>query len=263
MLAKNGTVGIMEDRKIAVLDVLIFFAIIALGMMIISYCVESEFAPWLTKGFMIIFTVLVILVKHRTRDYGFVPKNLKLSLKWSLIFMFTIIMPAIMIALIAGLHIDILKALLSFVWFIIFTGIAEESAFRGYIQSRLNESFTEKYNEFLGFEVTWHKGTVIAAVIFGLAHLLNGINIKTGRISITVALLFLVVLAILIGILFGVMREISGDIYVCSVVHGSINFAAAIIGMDMLAFLSLTISFAILFGLLFSRFISDFENSDK
>ncbi|MEX0567640.1 MAG: CPBP family intramembrane glutamic endopeptidase [Candidatus Njordarchaeota archaeon] len=255
------------DEKLRSLVEVFFVIVIFIAFAIIVDTMAPEiYAGWLKKGFMILISILIIVAKHKPREYGLIPRNIRLSLKWGTIFLFVFIIPAFVVL---GLYIDKItldysSLLIDFLWFLIFTGFAEELMFRGYIQSRLNECFTDTYNKFLDFNVTWHKGTLITgALIFGPIHILNAINFRTWEINLTISVILIAVMASLFGVLFGVTREISGDIIICSIVHGIVDFVAITLLSNISGYfiywVPLAISFFIFFGFLFEKFIAEFK----
>jgi membrane protease YdiL (CAAX protease family) len=71
-------------------------------------------------------------------------------------------------------------------WCLLFTGLAiwkfqsEEILYRGYIQSRLNQAFDTPWR-FLGVDWSW--GIVITSFLFGLSHILNGLDLDAGTFN--------------------------------------------------------------------------------
>ncbi len=249
------------ERTKAIIEILFFLTILISVFVAVDIIIEQAYAHWVKKGVMIILGVLVILLKKKPREYGIVPSNPKLSIKWSCIIMLIFIVPAGILA-IPNSVVSYSRLLVDFIWFMIFTGVAEEVVFRGYIQSRLNECFTREYQGFVGFRVRWHEGTLITgALIFGPMHLLNAIDFRTGEINVDFSLVFVVIMASLFGVFFGVIREVSGDIIICAVFHGILNFTTMSLLMRAMGtsyWVPLAISFSVFFGFLFEKFIGDF-----
>jgi len=137
----------------------------------------------------------------------------------------------------------------------VFVGFAEELFFRGYVQSRLNEVFSRKYRKFLWVGFKWTQGTLITAVfLFGIPHLLTGVNPFLGYYGIEPFTVFMTISAIFMGLVFGVIREKTGCILVTTVLHGSTDFVALtlskVVGLtvsNIAADVALFIFFAILF----------------
>uniref|UniRef100_A0A7C2WIT6 CPBP family intramembrane metalloprotease n=1 Tax=Thermorudis sp. TaxID=1969470 RepID=A0A7C2WIT6_9BACT len=96
--------------------------------------------------------------------------------------------------------------------------LAEEVFFRGYVQSRLNESLGRPYR-LLGVPSGW--GLAIAALLFGLAHVLSPAGSFQWGCGLWTAAL---------GVTFGYLREKSGSVLAPTVVHGILIAVAVIAG---------------------------------
>ncbi len=178
---------------------------------------------WHSKLVMIALALAGILAHGKPKEYGLIPRNFRESLKWSTYILALFLTPS---ALLTALYPSPLKGILiNLAWFYIFVGLAEELFFRGYIQSRLNEVFTKKYESFLGIRAEWTQGTLITAVFFfGLLHLIISSNPLTGTFRIGLSELLITASAIFLGLVFGVIRERVGCVYVPAALHGSIDF---------------------------------------
>ena len=106
------------------------------------------------------------------------------------------------------------KALAEFATYGVFVAFGEEIIFRGYVQSRLNESFGRPYR-FFGVEFGW--GVVIAAVLFGLTHVGLTTSLLTGQMKLHWAWGFWTFFG---GLVFGLVREKSGSILAPALLHG-------------------------------------------
>ncbi len=104
--------------------------------------------------------------------------------------------------------------LLSFVFYLLFLGPGEEWLFRGYIQSRLNEAFGRQWC-FWGVRFGW--GLVISALIFGVMHALNGVNLFTGENAWSP---WWGVWTIVGGAWKGYIREKAGSVVPGAILHG-------------------------------------------
>ena len=222
---------------------------------------------WYSKIIMILLGLLGILIHKRLRDYGLAPKSLKFSVKWSIyiIILFTIINVAVILVAFAtglsDLRVDLEQFFIDMVWYFIFVGFAEEFFFRGYVQSRLNEVFTKKYKKILGVDFEWSQGTLITGIfLFGIPHILTGINPFTGSINISLMTLMIVFFASFLGVIFGVLREKTGGIIVPTILHGLIDFTVfgigRIIGLG-LSNIAAMIALFIFFALCFERILRE------
>jgi hypothetical protein len=97
--------------------------------------------------------------------------------------------------------------------FYVFVGFGEEILYRGYIQTRLNVAFGKPF-KFYG--ACWGYGTLIAALLFGLTHTLNGINLVTGVVQL---LWWWGVWTFFSGLLFAYIREKTGTVAPGAVLH--------------------------------------------
>lgn len=89
---------------------------------------------------------------------------------------------------------------------VLVVGLSEEFFFRGYLQSQLNRQFGRPWR-FLGAPFGW--GLVLAAVLFGLCHLVTG---PPTQLKV-----------IFFGLFAGWLRERTETIYVPAVYHGVSN----------------------------------------
>lgn len=108
-------------------------------------------------------------------------------------------------------------AALAFFGHVAVTAVGEELFFRGYIQSRLNGPFGRPWR--LG-EVSVGAGLLLSASLFGLLHALNTVDYFHGsygfawdRAGATLVM----------GILFGFIREKTGSVVPCIITHGLWN----------------------------------------
>jgi membrane protease YdiL (CAAX protease family) len=106
------------------------------------------------------------------------------------------------------------KVLVLFLTYGFFVGFGEEILYRGYMQSRLNETFGKPYR-FFGVAFGW--GVVITALLFGFSHIgvlrwMLGLSTE-----VTIAWGFA---AFFVGLVFGFVREKSGSILAPALLHG-------------------------------------------
>ncbi len=190
---------------------------------------------WWSKALMAALGLLGILAHGRPGEYGLRPKSLRFSLKWSAYVAAPFALASLAVLLAAAAAGRPLPGPASLardlLWYLVFVGLAEELFFRGYVQSRLNEVFTKRYGRFLWVEFEWTQGTMVTAVLlFGLPHLLTGVNPFTGRLSVGPLTLFVTASAAFIGLVLGAIREKTGCVIVPAVLHGSIDFTAFALG---------------------------------
>jgi membrane protease YdiL (CAAX protease family) len=95
--------------------------------------------------------------------------------------------------------------------YFVFVGLSEEILFRGYIQSRLNQSFGKPFRL---FRVDFGVGLFISAILFGLLH---GFN--THEFS------WWALFPIPMGMIFGFLREKEGGLIACTLLHGMVDWA--------------------------------------
>ena len=123
---------------------------------------------------------------------------------------FLLLMPSILLPLKPTIG----KAASAFVYYFVFLGPGEEILFRGYMQSRLNESYGRSYRF---FGVNWGWGVVITSLIFGFAHVLNPLNPFLGKFGLTWWWGFW---TFFVGLVFGFIREKTGSVVAPAILHG-------------------------------------------
>lgn len=104
------------------------------------------------------------------------------------------------------------------IFYFVFVGPGEEMLFRGYIQSRLNQAFGRPYRF---FDASWGWGVIIAALIFGLMHVLNTFNPLLGKFDLSWTWGFWTFFA---GLVFGYVRERTSGVIAPAILHGVLNF---------------------------------------
>ncbi len=188
---------------------------------------------WLPKVTMIALALLGIAIHRSPRRYGFHLRNPWKDLKWSLYILMIMLGFGGIIAYLCTLvglgslrRASLEELLWDAIWYLVMVGFAEELFFRGYVQSRLNEVFTREYRSLIGFRYEWHQGTLITAIFyFGLPHVLTDINPFTGDFSVGAGTILIAASACFLGLIFGVMREKTGNILLPTVTHFSIVFS--------------------------------------
>lgn len=129
-------------------------------------------------------------------------------------------LPIYVALLIGGLIISYLLQPLSplltrIVAVLIFVGFLEEFFFRGYVQSRLNDSFGKPFKF---RNVQFGAGLLLAAVVFGLFHPLTVANETPWAWALWTTAL---------GLVFGFLREKTGTIVAPALLHGVILIPTA------------------------------------
>ena len=184
---------------------------------------------WTSKLFMIALALCLVTLHGSPRGYGLAPRNPRFTLRWSLYTLALFTGISVAAAAIAWLldtpkPLPLRELVTDIVWFFVFVGFAEELFFRGYIQTLLNQAFAREYRSILGVPYRWKQGTLITGVaFFGLPHLLTGVNPFTGTIAVTPEVVSVAIFASFLGIVFGVLREKTGDIILPAVLHGSVD----------------------------------------
>lgn len=101
---------------------------------------------------------------------------------------------------------------------IFFIGLGEEMFFRGYIQSRVNESFQKSWEV---RNVHINTGIIVASLIFAAAHPIAAHDISAWPWSIWI---------FCSGIFLGYVKERTGSIIAPSILHGVTNSIGFVIG---------------------------------
>lgn len=122
-----------------------------------------------------------------------------------LIIFFLFLGVAAVIAAVAHSSSDIVTRV---IFYLFFVGLGEELLFRGYIQSHLNHALGKTFS-FMG--VKYGLGMFIAALLFGIAHLLSPINPGHWGWGLW---------TFICGLAFGYIREKNGGFVASAIVHG-------------------------------------------
>ncbi len=220
-----------DDRVLAVLETAIF----EIAFFLIAWYLSAHYnyGNWLSKTGMILLALLGIAVHRSTERYGLSLRNPKMDLKWSLyvlLIMFglggIIAYLYVLLGLGAPGKISPTGLVGNALWYLVMVGFAEELFFRGYVQSRLNEVFIREYSSLLGFKCIWHQGTLITAIFyFGLPHILTDVNPFTGDFRVNAQTLLIAVSACFLGLIFGVMREKTGNILLPTITHFGVVYS--------------------------------------
>lgn len=256
----------LSKRYAALLEVLIVTLILIFVIWIseacLGYMIHGIFLDFIVKTFIIFVVLLAIVIPKRNfKIYGFLPKNLYFTFKWSIVFMIIFILPAvisIIISIILGIakpaKLSLLAIILNIVFFMIFVGFIEEAYFRGYVQSRLNEAFDKRHRKliFKAWRVNYGTSLFLTSVIFALMHIVNYWNPIMSKWEPTWWMPIHILGCFAFGCIVGALREAS-DIYVSSSLHGSIMIAYTFLSIytnEWILNISLFISWFIFFNTL-------------
>lgn len=113
------------------------------------------------------------------------------------------------------------------VWQLACSGFGEELVFRGYVQSRLNQAFGRPY-QLAG--IRFGPGLVVAALLFGLMHAFNTVDLARGQHTLAWGWTLFTVLG---GVFFGLVREKTGGLLGCSLAHGLVDAVGEPLGQLM------------------------------
>jgi membrane protease YdiL (CAAX protease family) len=165
---------------------------------------------------MTVAAILWISLKGRSwSSFGLVPVNTFQSMRTRLVVpVFYLIPLAVFLYYYSA---GPFTATLVFLGHITVTAVGEELFFRGYVQSRLNWVFGRPWRV---RGVSIGAGLVLAATLFGFLHALNTVDYFRGtyRFAWDWAGATLVM-----GVLFGFIREKTGSVIPCIIAHGLWN----------------------------------------
>ena len=122
-----------------------------------------------------------------------------------------LVLPIVMALTMKKLSVVIVSTI---VWQFVLSGFGEEFAFRGYIQSRLNQAFGRPMR-LLG--VRFGIGLIVSSLLFGLLHAFNTFDPAIGFASFAWDWAIGTAIA---GFFFGVIREKTGTLLAPSIAHG-------------------------------------------
>ncbi len=131
----------LGKRYAALLEVCLVSLVLAFIVWLHEAYLSGILLGFSFKTFMVFVTLLAIVLPRRSfRVYGFIPRSLHFTLKWSLVFVAVFIVPAIVsIAVSVALGVaklaklSLLGIALNVVFFMVFVGLVEEAYFRGYV----------------------------------------------------------------------------------------------------------------------------------
>jgi len=232
---RRGNVFLDEKFKGSILDVIlpVILAIMAcIGVWVSTIVFKTNY--FLISAFTHLILVVLAIIGVVARrlsliEAGVIPPSLRYSLYWSLYLSISVCIPAF--TLITILHVlgvisvefenlNIYRIIRILASSMVFGGLAEEFFFRGYMQGSFNRVIGQEYSP------------VLSGVVFGIVHLANYVNPLTGVYDLGIGAVVWVLLSCFVGVYFGFLRRMSGDIYCPALFHGSQDFAMSV--MDVI-----------------------------
>jgi membrane protease YdiL (CAAX protease family) len=122
-------------------------------------------------------------------------------------------------------HRGVVNMLLRVLWLFFGAGFGEEVFFRGYIQSRLNQSFGRPWRV---LRLQFGVGLVVSSLLFGFIHALNTVDYFRGRFEF--AWLWWGT-NFFTGLFFGCLRERTGSVLAGAIIHGVEDVLAEVPGL--------------------------------
>jgi hypothetical protein len=116
----------------------------------------------------------------------------------------------------------IARELLEVAWLFVCAGFGEEMFFRGYIQSRINETFGRSFHV-LGLDFGY--GLVVSSLMFGFLHALNTVDYFHGHYEFA---WWYALQNFFIGLFYGCLREGTDSVVAGGVTHGLVNVLARV-----------------------------------
>lgn len=152
----------------------------------------------------VIAIVVMIWVMYRHKPVASARNNL-------ILIAVLLVLPILMALTMKKLSVVIVSTI---IWQFVLSGFGEEFAFRGYIQSRLNQAFGWTMR-FLG--VQFGLGLIVSSLLFGLLHAFNNFDPAIGFASLGWGVVIGNALA---GFFFGIIREKTRTLLAPSIAHG-------------------------------------------
>jgi len=167
---------------------------------------------------MIVLPLAVLCLRRRKpADFGLSFRTGRRDLLWGLLLFTAIALPTA-VAYVCGWVVlkppsQRLPIVDTIIFQLVFSAFGEELLFRGYFQTRLNDSLGRRWK--IG-AIRFGPSLIVVAGIFGLAHLLNPFNPLSGhfRLDWTALLITSVV-----GLHLGLLREATGTLIAPTLVH--------------------------------------------
>lgn len=114
------------------------------------------------------------------------------------------------------------REVLEIAWLFVCAGFGEEMFFRGYIQSRINETFERPYHV-LGLD--FGPGLLVSSLLFGLLHALNTVDYFHGNYQFA---WWYGLQSCFVGLFYGCLREKTESVVAGGVTHGLVNVLARV-----------------------------------
>lgn len=273
------TVSLTGKRAAALLEACLMIVFVVLVCWFFeAYLTGVAFWNWYFKALIALIALCAVILPRRSlKSYGFIPSSPRFTLKWSLAFIAVFILPAIVpivvsaasgkASIVVASTLGKVSPLRIAVFFMVFVGLIEEAFFRGYVQSRLNEAFEKRWQNFLikDWKVNYGTGLLLASALFALLHIVNYWNPLAFKWEPTSWMPLHIAFCFFGGLILGILREASGDVYVPASVHGSIMTAYTLLSIyagGWLLFTSLFVSWFIFF-LLLAPFLNQASTRNK
>jgi uncharacterized protein len=170
-----------------------------------------------SSGEVIVTLLLVVFLMRERSVVRCVPPFVSF-----LVLVGLVLLPVILAIL---LHRGALNVLLRVLWLFVGAGFGEEIFFRGYIQSRVNQSFGRPWRV-LGLQ--FGVGLIVSSLLFGFIHALNTVGYFNGRFEF--AWLWWGT-NFFSGLFFGCLREKTGSILPGATIHGVEDVLAEVPGL--------------------------------
>jgi membrane protease YdiL (CAAX protease family) len=126
------------------------------------------------------------------------------------------------VALAGYFHRPLVREMWEVVWLFVCAGFGEEMFFRGYIQSRINETFGRPVHV-LGLD--FGLGLVVSSLLFGLLHGLNTVDYFRGHYEFA---WWYGMENCFVGLFYGCLREGTDSVAAGGVTHGLVNVLARV-----------------------------------
>ncbi|MHA1223409.1 MAG: CPBP family intramembrane glutamic endopeptidase [Candidatus Heimdallarchaeaceae archaeon] len=218
-MEKKKMQNILEALLSLVVLVIIILALAHTELMSIQ--LEYLYGDYLDKIIAIVFVITIVLVKkEKLSSYGLSINNWKSNLQLGFLISFLSILP-IIVPIATGWNaiIEIPNPYFlhfSLIYYFVFVSFSEELLFRGFIQTKLNQSF--KSLEFRNFEIKW--GTIITAFLFAICHVVRVYIPFMGHVQI---ILSTFPSAFCFGLLVGIIKDETGSLIAPILIHGILD----------------------------------------